>query len=50
MEFSKVTFWVQVHDLPVIFRTRMIAEQLCEVIGTVNKGTDEEEIEGDNFM
>ena len=50
MDFSKDTFWVQVHDLPVRFRTRMIAERLCEVIGTVNKGTGEEEIEGDNFM
>ena len=28
----------------------MIAERLCKVIGTVNKGTSEEEIEGDNFM
>ena len=45
MEFSKVTFWVQVHDLPIKFRTRKIAEQLCKVIGTVTKGTDEEETE-----
>ena len=50
MEFSKMTFWVQVHDLPIKFRTRKIVEQLCEVIGTVNKGTGGEEIEGDNFM
>ena len=50
MEFSKMTFWVQVHDLPIKFRTRKIVEQLCEVIGTVTKGTDEEETEGDNFM
>ena len=50
MEFIKVTFWVQVHDLPVRFRTRMIAKRLREVIGTVNKGTGEEEIKGDNFM
>lgn len=26
MEFHKVTFWVQVHDLPIIFRTRKIVE------------------------
>ena len=26
MEFNKVTFWVQVHDLPIRFRTRKIAE------------------------
>ena len=38
MEFSKVTFWVQVHDLLVRIRTKRIAEQLCEAIGKVNTG------------
>ena len=50
MEFNKVTFWVQVHDLPIIFWTRKIAKQLCEAIGKVNVGTDEAETEGDNFL
>ena len=50
MEFSKVTFWVQVHNLPIRFRTKRIAEQLCEAIGKVNIGIDEAEAEGDNFM
>uniref|UniRef100_A0A7N2L2Q0 DUF4283 domain-containing protein n=1 Tax=Quercus lobata TaxID=97700 RepID=A0A7N2L2Q0_QUELO len=50
MEFNKVTFWVQVHDLPIRFQTRRIAEQLCEAIGKVNVGTDEDETEGDNFL
>ncbi|XP_075655025.1 uncharacterized protein At4g02000-like [Castanea sativa] len=50
MEFSKMTFWVQVHDLPIRFRTRRIAEQLCEAIGKVTVGTDEAGTEGDNFM
>ena len=50
MEFNKVTFWVQVHDLLVKFQTRRIAEQLCEAIGTVNVVTNEEETEGENFM
>uniref|UniRef100_A0A7N2RAN0 DUF4283 domain-containing protein n=1 Tax=Quercus lobata TaxID=97700 RepID=A0A7N2RAN0_QUELO len=50
MEFNKMTFWVQVHDLPIRFRTRKIAEQLCEAIGKVNVGTEEAETEGDNFI
>ena len=49
MEFKKVTFWVQVHNLPVRFRTRRIAEQLCEAIGIVNVVMDEAKIEGENF-
>ena len=50
VEFNKVTFWVQVHDLPIRFRTRKIAEQLCEAIGKVNVGIDDVETEGDNFL
>ena len=50
MEFSKVTFWVQVHDLPIRFRTKKIDKQLCEAIGKVNTGVDEAEVEGDNYM
>ena len=50
MEFKKVTFWVQVHNLPVRFRTRRIAEQLYEAIGTTNVVTDEVETEGEKFM
>ena len=49
MEFKKVTFWVQVHNLPVRFRTRRIAKQLCEAIGIVNVVMDEAKIEGENF-
>ena len=40
---------MQVHDLPIKFRTR-IAEHLCEVIGKVNVGTDDAETKGDNYM
>ena len=50
MKFTKVTFWVQVHDLPISFRTKKISEQLCEAIGEVNEGITEAESEGDNFM
>ena len=41
---------MQVHNLPIRFRTKRIAKQLCEAIGKVNVGIDEAEIEGDNFM
>ena len=41
---------MQVHDLSVRFRTKRIAEQLCEAIGKVNTGVDEAEAEGDNYM
>ena len=49
MEFKKVTFWVQVHNLQVRFRTRQIAKQLCEAIGIVNVVMDKAKTEGENF-
>ena len=38
MESSNLTtvaFWVQIHDIPLRFRNRGVAEQICEPIGTV---------------
>ena len=50
LEFNRVSFWVQVHDLPVRFRRRKVAEQICEAVGRINASTDDSESEGDNFM
>ena len=50
MEFNKVTFWVQVHDIPIQFRNRRVAERICSAIGIVNDTVDESEIEGYGFM
>ena len=50
LEFNRVSFWVQVHDLPVRFRRRKVAEQICEAIGRINASTDDSESEGDNFV
>ena len=50
MEFNKVTFWVQVHDIPIQFQNRKVAEQICGAIGIVNETVDEIEIEGDSFI
>lgn len=35
LEFSKVLVWVQVHDIPVRFMNRKVAEGLCKVVGLV---------------
>lgn len=49
IKFNMVTFWVQVHDIPVRFRTRSVAEKICGAIGTVNKPTEDVDVEGDGF-
>ena len=50
MNFELATFWVQVHDLPLRFRNRKVAEQLCEAIGIVKHGEENSAMEGVMFV
>ena len=50
MEFKWVTFWVQVHDIPIRFRNRRVAERIYEAIGKVNVRPDEIESKRDGFI
>ncbi|XP_065636245.1 uncharacterized protein LOC136070338 [Quercus suber] len=50
MKFDQATFWVQVHDLPLRFRNRRVAEQLCEALGTIYHGEEESNMIGDRFL
>ena len=36
IDFNMVTFWIQVHNLPVRFRTMAIAEKICGTAGLVD--------------
>ena len=33
LAFDKFLFWVQVHDIPISFQPRKVAEKLCEIVG-----------------
>ena len=35
LAFKKVPFWVQVHDIPISFQTRKVAEKLCETVSEI---------------
>ena len=35
MNFNKVNFWVQVHDIPIRFMNRAMAEQICSSLGAI---------------
>ena len=50
MGFELATFWIQVHDLPLRFRNRRVAEKLCEVLGTVNHEEQETDLLGVRFV
>ncbi|XP_050257505.1 uncharacterized protein LOC126702727 [Quercus robur] len=50
LSFSKVFIWVQIHDIPVRFRNKKVAEDLGTVIGEVAKTTKLAEMEGGSFI
>ena len=42
LEFNKIPIWVQIHDVPIRFMNKTVAEKLCEVVGEVCKNTRRE--------
>ena len=50
ISFTKTPFWVQVHDIPVSFLTRKVAEKLCEMVGEIQKSIGAVDEEGGNFF
>ena len=50
MKFDEVAVWVQVHDIPIRFMSQGVAEELCEVIGVVNKDTEDSETDKGSFF
>ena len=49
LEFNKIPIWVQIHDIPIRFMNKTVAEKLCEVVGEVCKNTEEGELDGGSF-
>ena len=50
LSFSKVSIWVQIHDIPVRFMNREVVEDLGTMIGEVDKTTELAKMEGGSFM
>ena len=48
--FNKVSFWVQVYDIPLCFRKIEVAEQICETIGIIQHPKDPPERDGGSFI
>ena len=49
LKFNTISVWIQVHDIPVRFQSHKVAEELCEVAGSVCRGTDINEMDGGSF-
>ena len=50
LAFKKVPFWVQVHDIPISFQTRKVAEKLCEIVGEIQRSNGAMDDDGGSFF
>ena len=48
--FNMVSLWVQVHEIPVNYLNREVAEELYEAIGVVDQNSKDEEVDGGSFI
>ena len=48
--FNKVSFWVQVYDIPLRYRNKEVAEQICETIGVIQHPKDPPDCDGGSFI
>ncbi|XP_075654803.1 uncharacterized protein At4g02000-like [Castanea sativa] len=50
MAFNTVSLWVQVHNIPVTFLSRGVAEDLCDAMGTVDCNSSDAEVDRGSFF
>ena len=50
LAFDKAIFWVQVHDIPIHFMSKRVAESICNIIGEVWRSSEPTDDNGGNFM
>ena len=48
--FTTEAFWVQIHDIPLRFRNRDVAEQICEAMGNVIQMENPNDWDGGSFI
>ena len=48
--FSKTLFWVQVHDIPIRYMTKEVAENIYDIVGEVQKSAGVVTNEGGHFI
>ena len=50
LTFDKVSFWVQVHNIPIDYRSKSIVEDICESIVVVDRSKEASKCEGGNYV
>ena len=49
-DMTTVSFWVQVHDIPMCFRNKKVVKQICEAMGTVLRPENPNDCDGGSFI
>lgn len=50
LDMNTVSFWVQVHDIPLRFRNKEVAEQICGAIGLITQPENPNDCDGESFV
>ncbi|KAK9996626.1 hypothetical protein SO802_021312 [Lithocarpus litseifolius] len=50
LKFDRATFWIQVHDIPIRYMSREVAESICDIVGEVCRSIGGVEEDGGRFM
>lgn len=50
LRFDKVSFWIQVHDIPIQRMSKAVSEDICDDIGKVRRSRDPNINEWGSFM
>lgn len=50
LQFLRASFWVQVHDIPVRFMSKAIAEEICDIIGEICRSIGGVDEDGGSFI
>ena len=50
LAFERVHFWMQVHDIPISFQTRKVAEKLYETAGEIQRSNGAMDEDGGSFF
>ena len=48
--FNNVSFWVQIYDIPLRYRNKEVAEQICETLGVIQHPNDPPDCDGGSFI
>lgn len=50
IKFDRATFWIQVHNIPIRYMSKEVAESICDFVGAVYRSIGGVEVDGGKFI